>query len=102
MAHAMVDFTSLVHDEELHKTSKFCADHLAALVKESRKPPCTLIHGDASIANYFFEGERGVVAVDWQAFDVGSGPGTSAFKNSCSLFFSLLPLSFVPLFPFQT
>lgn len=85
MARSMDDFTSLVHDEELHKTGKFCAEHLAALVKEGRKPPCTLIHGDASLANYFFEGERGVVAVDWQGFEVGSGPGELAYFLSMNV-----------------
>eukprot|EP00026_Physarum_polycephalum_P009672 Phypoly_transcript_09803.p1 GENE.Phypoly_transcript_09803~~Phypoly_transcript_09803.p1 ORF type:complete len:383 (+),score=69.17 Phypoly_transcript_09803:85-1233(+) len=85
MARSMDEFTSLVHDEELAKTSKFCAENLAQLVKEGRKPPCTLVHGDASLANYFLEGERGVVAVDWQGFDVGSGPGELAYFLSMSV-----------------
>jgi uncharacterized protein (DUF2252 family) len=80
----MDDFTALVRDEELQKTTTFCAENLASLVKEGHKPPCTLIHGDASLANYFFEGERGVVAVDWQGFDVGSGPGIIPLLSASS------------------
>jgi hypothetical protein len=74
---AVGDFGELTNDDaEIEKVVKFCASNFPNLVREARKPPCTLLHGDARLSNYFFEGAKDVVAVDWQRFNVGSGPGT--------------------------
>jgi len=50
------DFGELTNDDvELQKIATFCASNLSELVKLARKPPCTLIHGDARLSNYFFD-----------------------------------------------
>lgn len=88
------DFATLVRDKEVQKTSQFCASHIAELVKTSHNPPVTVLHGDARAANYFLEGIRGVVAVDWQGLEIGSGPGMFSF----SFYFFNFLISFIFFF----
>ncbi len=75
MEGALDDFNTLVHDEETQKAAAFCARNLAKLVRRALRPPCTLLHGDARLSNYFVADNDHVIAVDWQGFQVGSGPG---------------------------
>jgi hypothetical protein len=65
-----------------------CVDKFTTCVQALRKKNVTLLHGDARAANYFLEtGAHGitVVAIDWQGFNIGSGPAELAYFLSMSV-----------------
>jgi hypothetical protein len=65
-----------------------CVDKFTTCVQALRTKNVTLLHGDARAANYFLEtGAHGitVVAIDWQGFNIGSGPAELAYFLSMSV-----------------
>jgi hypothetical protein len=76
-------------------------DRFVPCVQTLRANHVTLLHGDARAANYFFEGTNpssssmacaddsmesvSVVAIDWQGFNIGSGPAELAYFMSMSV-----------------